>query len=178
MSRRIPTVLLIGLRGSGKTTLGAQLAKKLHRPFVDLDDVTREMLGCKTIAEAWDKGGESLFRMTETRALRKVLTRVGQVVALGGGTPTAPGAKDLIRRAQRSKDAYVIYLRASPHTLRERLSRLELADRPSLTGTDTITEIDLIHARRDATYRNLADEVIDVDGIDERTALRELYSLF
>lgn len=173
-----PTVMLIGLRGSGKSTLGRELAKRLHRPFVDLDDETRAQMHCKTVAEAWEKYGESGYRQAETRALRKVLTRHGQVIALGGGTPTAPGARDIIERAQLNNSAYVIYLRASVHTLRERLSKVDMTDRPALTGTDSITEIDLVLARRDTIYRNLADEVIDVDHTDERTTLRELVSLF
>lgn len=175
---QFPTVLLMGLRGSGKTTLGKELSKRLHRPFVDLDDEVKAQLHCATISAAWDKYGEAGFRQAETRALRKLLIRRGQVIALGGGTPTAPGVRELIERGQLEESLYVIYLRASAHTLRDRLSQVDLADRPSLTGTDSITEIDLILARRDSLYRTLADEVIDVDGVDERTTLRELVSLF
>lgn len=173
-----PSVLLIGLRGSGKTTLGRELAQRLHRPFIDLDDETKAQLHCATIAQAWEKFGESGFRQAESRALKRLLTKPGQVIALGGGTPTAPGAREAIERAQLTKSAYVIYLRAGAQTLRERLARCDLDDRPSLTGTDTIAEIDLILARRDSLYRTLADEVIDVDGVDVRTTLRELVSLF
>ncbi|MCL4221826.1 MAG: hypothetical protein KJZ65_10715 [Phycisphaerales bacterium] len=175
---RFPSVLLIGLRGSGKTTLGRELAQRLHRPFIDLDDETKAQLHCSTIGQAWEKYGESGFRQAEVRALKRVLSKTGQVVALGGGTPTAPGAREVIEQAQLAKTAYVIYLRAGAHTLRERLGKCDLTDRPSLTGTDTIAEIDLILARRDGLYRSLADEVIDVDGVDMRTTLRELVSLF
>ncbi|GAB4382628.1 MAG: shikimate kinase AroL [Phycisphaerales bacterium] len=173
-----PNVLLIGLRGSGKSTLGRELAKRLHRPFIDLDDETKAQMHCKTVAEAWAKYGESGYRQAETRALRKVLTRPGQIIALGGGTPTAPGARDIIERAQLGRNAMVIYLRASASTLRERLSKADVSDRPALTGTDSIAEIDLVLARRDGLYRSIADEVIDVDHADERTSLRELLSLF
>lgn len=177
MTGHTPNVLLIGLRGSGKTTLGRQLATKLHRPFVDMDDQTAALLGTETVAQAWEQFHESGFRQAETRALKRLLVNHGQVIALGGGTPTAPGARMLISRAQADGDAEVIYLRANATTLRERLKDADLTDRPSLTGTDTITEIDLILAQRDRPYRDLANEVINVDGLSENMVLRELTTL-
>ena len=177
MTSTLPNVLLIGLRGSGKSTLGRLLAVKLHRPFVDMDDETAAALRCASVAEAWEQHHESGFRLAETRVLKKLLATRGRVIALGGGTPTAPGAKQALRNAQSEGTARIIYLRASAHTMRERLENADLADRPSLTGTDTITEIDLILARRDGPYRELADEVVNVDGLAEATVLRELTAL-
>ncbi len=177
MTGHYPNVLLIGLRGSGKTTLGRLLAEKLHRPFVDMDDRTAALLGADSVAEAWAKHHESGFRQAETRALKKILVNLGQVVALGGGTPTAPGARNILLESQADGKSRIIYLRAGAHTLRERLKSADLTDRPSLTGTDTITEIDLVLAQRDGPYRTLADEVVKVDGLSESTVLRELTTL-
>jgi shikimate kinase len=177
MPSRHPNILLIGLRGSGKTTLGRQLAEKLHRPFVDMDDQTAAMVGCETVAEAWEKVKESGFRQAETRVLKKLLAERGRVIALGGGSPTAPGARNVILRSQSEGFSTVIYLRASAHTLRERLKDTNLAERPSLTGTDSVSEIDLVLARRDGSYKSLADEVVKVDGLSEHAVLRELTSL-
>jgi len=177
MSSTFPNVVLMGLRGSGKSTLGRLLAGKLHRPFVDMDDETAASLQCGSVAEAWAKHHESGFRLAETRVLKKLLATRGRVIALGGGTPMAPGARQALRDAQNEGSARIIYLRASAHTMRERLEQADLADRPSLTGTDTITEIDLILARRDGPYRDLADEVVNVDGLAETTVLRELTAL-
>lgn len=177
MASTSPNILLIGLRGSGKSTLGRLLATKLHRRFVDMDDETAAALKCATVAEAWEKHHESGFRLAETRVLKKLLATRGRVIALGGGTPTAPGAREAIRRAQNEGSARIIYLRASARTMRERLRQADLTDRPSLTGTDSITEIDLILARRDGPYRELADEVVNVDGLAEATVLRELTGL-
>lgn len=165
-------LLLIGLRGSGKSTIGRELAEQMHRPFVDLDHETAAYLNASSVAEAWKQHGESGFRLAEVRALRRVLANRGQIVALGGGTPTASGATDLIEDAQEARRAFVVYLRANSRTLRERLSQADNSDRPSLTGDDVIVEVDRVLAMRDRPYKDLADEVIDVDGLSVRSVVR------
>ncbi len=167
-------ILLIGLRGSGKTTIGRELAASLRKPFVDLDDHTARHLGAPSVAEAWKEHGESGFRNAEAQVLRRVLATPGQVIALGGGTPTAPDAFHLIETAQKQDKILVIYLRASSKTLRERLAQADNSNRPSLTGDDVITEVDRVLAARDSKYRELADEVVDVDGLTQRTVLRNV----
>src|SRR5690349_2822005 len=103
-------VLLIGLRGSGKTTIGRTLAERLSLSFADLDDLTVKALGATTVSEAWRTHGEAAFRRAEATALKIRITTDSQVLALGGGTPTAPGAGDVIRAAQK-QGARVVYLR-------------------------------------------------------------------
>ncbi len=154
------SIVLMGLRASGKSTLGAALANRLSRPFVDLDDRTLALLGVPTASEAWDRLGEPAFRAAEVRALHGALATPGQVIALGGGTPTAPGAAELLRGAQNTR---LVYLRCQPHVLRERLSRSggPGANRPSLTGKDPLAEIDTVFAQRDPLYRSLATHVIE-----------------
>ncbi len=86
----------MGLRASGKTTLGQMLATRLGRSFVDLDDVTAARLGCVDVPEAWSRHGPEAFRHAEADALKDVLAHapshlsssMGQIIALGGGTPT------------------------------------------------------------------------------------------
>ena len=72
-------LILIGLRGSGKTTVGRMVAVRLTRPFVDLDDVVAVRMGAATVAQAWRKHGEPKFREEETRALRDALKNNDQV---------------------------------------------------------------------------------------------------
>ena len=93
----------------------------------------------------------------------------GRVVALGGGTPTAPGAADLLRTARDARRAIIVYLTAEADTLRTRLAAGDMADRPSLTGADPRAEIEAVLARRDPLYRDLATEVIETDsmGVEE-----------
>lgn len=166
-----PTIILIGLRGSGKTTLGRELALESGRDFIDLDDLTPRSLGRRTVAEAWEKDGEQAFRAAETRALSETLRTKSGVLALGGGTPTAPGARELLVEQQRAARAVIIYLRASGATLRQRLAGANNAHRPSLTGAGVIEEVEALLERRDSIYMALADEVVEVDGLGPAEAL-------
>lgn len=168
------TVLLIGLRGAGKSTLGRELAAEMGRNFVDLDDVTPQALGARNAREAWETHGEAKFREAEVAALRRVLKKPGQVVALGGGTPTAPGAREVIATEQREARAVVIYLRADAASLRERLAQSDNAHRPSLTGAGVLDEIEQVLEKRDGLYLALADEAVEVGGLGRAEALAQL----
>jgi shikimate kinase len=166
-------ILLMGLRGSGKTTIGPALAQRTGRSFLDLDTLTLRLCGSyATVSEAWQRCGEMQFRQAEAKALGQVLQGAGQIVALGGGTPTAPGAAALIHQAKARGDK-VIYLRATAQTLRKRLEH-KTHDRPSLTGADPVAEVDVVLKQRDPVYLGLADVVIKVDGLTEAEVLAEL----
>jgi len=160
-------ILLIGLRGSGKSTIGARAAARVARPFIDLDDLALQRAGRDTIEEVWRIDGEEAFRRAEVEALRSVLARTdAPIVALGGGAPETGGVSDLIRRARRDGRAWVVYLRALPADLRARLEDEGGADarRPSLTGADPLDEIPEVFARRDLLYRTIVDLVLEVGG--------------
>ena len=159
-------VILIGLRGSGKTTIGRLLARGLRTSFVDLDDRTPAVLGATSVADAWAAHGEPAFRHAETTALAAVLSEPPGVLALGGGTPTAPGAADLLRTAS-ERGATVIYLRGTPASLAARLARSHNAHRPSLTGhaANSIEEITKVFEARDPLYRTIATDTLEIDGL-------------
>jgi shikimate kinase len=160
-------LILIGLRGSGKTTVGRLVAQRLGRTFVDLDDVTARALGAATIVQAWRRCGEPAFRAAESRALTEVLAKDGRVVALGGGTPTAAGAAELLRAARDTGRARVLYLSADAGSLRARLAGTDMSSRPSLTGADPLEEIEVVLARRDGLFRTLASAIVDTIGLSE-----------
>lgn len=167
------TIYLMGLRGSGKSTLGRALAAQLNLSFIDLDSVTPRLLNSPSVADAWATHGEPAFRAAELRALADPAVTSAGVIALGGGTPTAPGAEQLLLAA-RAAGARLIYLRASAHTLRQRLLAADNSHRPSLTGTDPLAEIEAVLAARDGLYQRLASTVLAIDGHDESTTLAEL----
>jgi shikimate kinase len=155
-------VILLGLRGSGKTTVGRILAERTSRSFVDLDNSTIALLGCETVTEAWTVHGVDAFRIAESRALADALGGDGQVIALGGGTPTAPGAADVLRTAQETGRAMLIYLAAGADLLRRRLAATDQrADRPALLGTDPLSEIDSVLTVRHPLYSGLAAHAVD-----------------
>jgi len=159
-------VILLGLRGSGKTTVGRLLARRLSSTLTDLDDRTPLELFCNTVADVWAAHGEAKFREAETAALSRVLAEPACVIALGGGTPTAPGAASLLEQA-RAAGSHVIYLRAAPATLARRLRRSDNTHRPSLTGkpATSLAEIEPVFAARDPLYRSIATACIEIDAL-------------
>lgn len=168
-------VLLIGLRASGKSTLGRGLAAALARPFIDLDDATAALMRAQSAAEAINTQGLSAFRLAETQALRDVLAFPSpHIIALGGGTPTAPGAADLLRAAMGDGKACVIYLRAQAATLQARLRQSDTATRPSLTGASVVDEVPVLFAQRDELYTLLANHTLNIDTMDEPQAIAAL----
>lgn len=162
------SLVLMGLRGSGKSTVGRDLAERSGRRFIDLDDETRHYLGPGSLAEIIERVGLERFRQAEYRALVNQafpMSAAGPIVALGGGTPTMPMAADYLRAARSRGFGRVIYLRAEPGTLRERLASADNRDRPSLTGAGVVEEIEHLFSERDPLYTSLADEVVTVDGL-------------
>lgn len=146
--------------GSGKTSVGRTLARRVDRPFVDLDKLIVAEAG-SSIAELFEQEGESAFRDRETAALEEVLARPDPVVlATGGGVVVRP---DNVERLHAG--ATVIWLRAAPQTLAHRVG--DGSGRPLLVGGHAEgTIVDrlrrLTDERRDA-YEAAAHRVVDVD---------------
>lgn len=166
-------LILIGLRASGKSTLGRLLAQDLGRDFVDLDDVVAARMNASGPGEAIERDGIAAFRSAEAEALREVLEGKSQIIALGGGTPTAPGAAEVLR----TSGANIVYLRGTPKTLRDRLASSDNSDRPALVGDDVLSEVQALFDQRDGLYRKLARSVIHIDGVREESMLRALIAL-
>ena len=121
-------VVLVGLMGSGKTTVGRLLATRLGRPFVDSDEVIETREG-RTVREIWRTDGEQAFRELETAALQAALSAdEPSVIAAAGGVVLA----DRNRMALREADADVVWLQADPAVLVGRAMRGD--HRPLLDG--------------------------------------------
>lgn len=167
MARRL--IILMGARGAGKTTVARLLSGALSASCVDLDDETRRITGCATVAEALRSRGEEAFRADECDALRQVLgaaqtTKRALVLALGGGTPMHPPSLALIQGARRQGRAVAVYLHAPADALRARLAATDLSSRPSLTGAGVLEEIEHVLAARDPVYRAVADLIVETAG--------------
>ena len=152
MERNTRNVMLIGMPGSGKSTVGAALAESLGRKLVDVDERIVEMAGC-SIPEIFLKDGEEGFRQIEHQALCEVSKESGLVIATGGGVVTRPENLDPMRQ-----NSLIVWL------LRD-LSLLPKDGRP-LSQTNSLTEIFKV---REPLYRAAADCVADNNGSLEDT---------
>lgn len=167
-------LILMGLRGSGKSTIGRVLGARVGGVCLEVDALVAERLGVRDAGEAFARVGEAGFREAEVEVLGAVLDGIESeggrgadrvIVSLGGGTPTAPGASELLRRARDSIGILLVYLHADVGVLSERLREVgEDGNRPSLTGKGVVEEIGEVYASRDGLYRELASAVIEVGG--------------
>ena len=169
---RVPPrhVCLVGMMGSGKTTIGRRIARTLDRPFVDSDALLVERIGL-TVAEMFATHGEPWFRARETEVLTDALDATEPVVlAVAGGAVLDPGNRVLLRDR-----ATVLWLRATTHTIIGRIG--DGRGRPLLAG-DPAAAIRRLDAARRPVYTEVSHVVVDVDGISiERAAMRAVRAL-
>jgi len=165
-ARRPPHVVLIGLRGSGKSSIGRAIAASSGRPFIDLDDRVLASFDEPSVEGVFAARGESAWRARETVALRQALAEtIPSVLALGGGTPTAPGAAELLRASRRDGALVIVHLDPSVDVLIERLAA-EPGDRPSLTGAAIHEEVRTVRAARHQLFASLADLTLGPSELD------------
>lgn len=150
--------MLVGMMGAGKTTVGKALAQRRDWEFVDSDAQVESRAG-RSVAEIWAADGEGAFRALESAALAEALAAERPaVIAAAGGTVVDPANYQRLA-AHRP----VVWLRADPATLAARLG--DGAGRP-LLGTDPPGALRALAIAREPLYTEVADIVIDVDGLD------------
>jgi shikimate kinase len=154
---RQPNLVLIGYRATGKTSVGARLAARLHRPFVDLDQVLVREAG-RPIADIVAQGGWAEFRRLEKELVARYAAIPGQVLAPGGGA-----VLDRDNVAALRENGIIIWLTADPDTIQARLVQDQPRDanRPSLTGSDTIREVTEVLNHRAPLYQAAAQIIVD-----------------
>ena len=154
MTRRI---LLVGMMGAGKTTVGKLTARELGWDYLDSDAEVEAETGA-TVPELFARDGETAFREAEARALRAACARASNVVvSVAGGAVLRPENRTLI-----AASGTVIWLRAQVDTLARRVG--SGAGRPLLDG-DPLTALADLEAVRRPFYAEVADLTIDVDGL-------------
>ena len=134
--------------GSGKSTVGRQLARRLGLPFFDSDHLIEQRIGC-SIREYFAREGEPAFRDVEQQVIAELAGGAPAVVATGGGAVL----REANRAAMRS-GGKVIYLRSSPEDLHRRLRHD--TQRPLLQVADPLARLRAMHAERDPLYREAA----------------------
>jgi shikimate kinase len=147
-------VVLIGLPGAGKTTVGTLVAQQLGAQFVDTDAAIVRREG-RPVMLIFAEQGEAAFRQMERHEVDNALTREPAVIAPGGGWAVQPGALASARAA-----AVVVYLRTQPDTATRRVGP---GNRPTLMGGDPADMMRGLLRDREATYLE-ADATIDTDG--------------
>jgi shikimate kinase len=154
MSAPARSLVLVGLMGAGKTTIGRRLAERLVLPFIDADDEIEKAAGC-SIEEIFAERGEAAFRDGEQRVIARLLEGPVHVQATGGGAFMNPETRGRIRDRGLS-----IWLRADLEVLYERVSRRH--HRPLLKGRDPRQVLSDLMAERYPIYGE-ADVVVDTD---------------
>lgn len=146
-------IIFVGLPGSGKTTIGRQLARRLGVPFVDSDQVIEQRLGC-SIRSFFAREGEDSFRDVEQQVLDELSTQHDGVISTGGGAVL----RETNRRHLHDR-GQVIYLRSTPEDVFRRVRHD--SSRPLLQVEDPLTRLRDLYEHRDPLYREAAHFVIE-----------------
>lgn len=147
------SIILVGLMGSGKSTVGRQLAKCFERPFYDSDQEIVRRTGA-SIPMIFEMEGEVGFRLREEMVIADLVQLPAIVLATGGGVVLS--AKN---RAQLATHGIVVYLRGNPDELWQRTRNDK--NRPLLQVGDPRARLAQLYAERDVLYREVADVIVD-----------------
>ncbi len=149
----IGLISLIGLPGSGKTTVGRQIARRLQLPFVDSDHAIEQRLGC-SIREFFEREGEERFRDIEEQVIDELTQVPARVLSTGGGAVLRSANRQHLRER-----AQVVYLKSSPEELFRRLRHD--VNRPLLQVADPMARLRDLYAQRDPLYRETAHFILE-----------------
>jgi shikimate kinase len=146
-------LILIGLPGSGKSTVGRQLARRLQVPFADSDHEIERRIG-GSIRDYFEREGESAFRDLEEAVIADLTQAEAGVIATGGGAVLRPANRERLRQA-----GQVMYLRSTPEELFRRLR--QDSQRPLLQVADPLDRLRTLYQERDPLYRETCHFVIE-----------------
>lgn len=160
------TIILVGMMGAGKSTIGRPLAEKLGKTFVDLDRELEFRSGV-SIPEIFEKEGEAGFRKRESRLLEEFTGSKDLVVATGGGVVIS----EENRRLLNASSSVVIYLKVSPE---ECFRRTANSDRPLLKCENPMKKITGLITVRTPYYEEVSQLSIETDGLTPAEAAERL----
>lgn len=157
--------ILVGLMGSGKSSIGRRLATRLDLPMIDLDDYIVAKAG-RTIPEIFEQDGEAVFRQLETEALAEVVGKPA-VIATGGGAVLSETNRRIFKA-----HPPVIWLKATPEFLVKRIDGD--SNRPLIAGGDTLNRLRELADIRYPLYEACADFALPRCDMKKSEALREI----
>jgi len=149
----VTCVVLVGLPGSGKSTVGRQLSRRLSLPFFDSDQVIEQRLGC-SIRDFFEREGEDRFRDLETQVIDELTNQTSAVISTGGGSVLRA-----VNRQRLHDRGQAVYLRAHPDELFRRLRHDR--KRPLLQVADPLQRLRDLYTERDPLYRDTAHFTIE-----------------
>lgn len=152
--------------GSGKTTIGRSLAKRLDLAFIDSDKEIETRTGV-SIPTIFEIEGENGFRNREAQIIAETALQNNQVIATGGGVVLRPE-----NRANLRSGGFVVYLNVPPHTLWERTRNDR--NRPLLQVADPLLKLKELFVARDHLYREVADLIVDGSRISAQGVMQLL----
>ena len=159
-------IILVGMMGAGKTTIGKALASSLDKEFVDSDHEIQERTGVK-IQVIFEIEGEAGFRKRESEALLELSQKRNIILATGGGAILNPENRQLLKRS-----GIVIYLRASVNDLYRRTRHDK--NRPLLQTQNLYARLNELYVQRDALYRETAHVIINSGKQSVRFLVKKL----
>ena len=164
--KRSGNLILVGMMGAGKTTVGRLLARRLKRAYYDSDEEVERRCGVR-IPVIFDIEGEAGFRARESQVIGELCALEGIVLATGGGAVLAePNRRCMAARGT------VVYLHARPAHLWQRVRHDR--NRPLLATPDPQKKLEDLYAARDPLYREIADIVMDTGRQSVQTLARDL----
>lgn len=159
-------LILVGMMGAGKTTVGRVLARRLKRSFLDTDEEIERRCGVR-IPVIFDIEGEAGFRAREVQMIAELCALEDVVIATGGGAVLAEENRRMLAAC-----GVVVYLHARPPHLWQRVRHDR--NRPLLATADPQKKLEELYAERDPLYREIADLVIDTGKQSVQTLAKDL----
>ena len=166
-------IVLIGYRGSGKSTVGERLASRMQRRFVDTDDLIESEEG--QITDIVTSHGWEYFRAMERRMIEGISKEDNLVIALGGGA-----VLDSDNIANMERNGVIVWLKADREVLRKRMNHdpRTLASRPTLTGKGTMEELEEIMDFRNPFYEKAATIQLDTSTLNVEEVVENILVAF
>ena len=166
-------IILIGYRGSGKSTVGSRLAARLQMKFVDTDDLIEERYG-SPISDIVKSQGWNHFRNLEKTIIEEISKGDHLVIAPGGGAVLDADNVKALR-----KNGFIIWLKADQQTLLKRIQKDQGSStrRPTLTGKGTLEEIEETICEREPFYEKASEIQIDTSKLDVEAVVDDILAI-
>jgi len=159
-------IVLVGLMGSGKSTVGRELAQSLGYGFIDTDDELERRMGV-TISTIFDVEGEEGFRIRESAVIADMIDQQHAVISTGGGAVLKQENREVLNQCGK-----VVYLSASIDTLYDRTKNSK--KRPLLEGKDIKNTISRLLTERGSIYTNMADLIVETGSHSPKEMATEI----